>query len=152
MKFANQFALRAGYNPPGFYRDKSNRFYIQYVERIRDQLGFPLITPARIQRGRPFIQIAKQQFIHYSIPVRVAILAHEGCHYFLDSRSETEADLCALRYYLQAGFPKIEAVYAMTKVFRFFNAPLSKEQLFRAKAAIEYIQQYRNDNLTISQA
>jgi len=142
MDFACWFAMRAGYSSEGFYRDKSGRFYLQYLTELSDELGLPLITPARIQRGKPFVQIARRQFIHYSLPVRILILAHEGCHYFLDTRSEQRADFCGLRYYLDAGFPKIEAVYAITKVFRFFDVKPGKEQVERAKAAIAFIRDY----------
>lgn len=146
MHFAYRFAMQAGYAPEGFYRDKSQTYYLQYIEKLTDQMGLPLLTPARIQRNRPFIQIARQQFIHFSIPVRVLILAHEGCHYLLDTRNEKTADFCGLRYYLEAGFPKIEAVYAITKVFRFFDISPQKEQIERAQAAIAFIRQYDSKN------
>jgi len=142
MDFAIPFAQKAGYLNTGYYPSKRDEFLIDYKARLLDTDGEELITPARIARSKPYIQISQAQFRQFSIPVRVAILAHEGCHYLQNTRSEKEADLCGIRYYLEAGFPKIEAVYAITQVFRYFDVPIEKAHLQRAKDIINFINQY----------
>ena len=79
-----------------------------------------------------------------SIPVRIAILSHEGCHFFLNTRSEKEADLCGIRYYLDYGFPKIEAVYAATKVFAMRPDAIGKAHVNRTKDIMQFIDQYKS--------
>ncbi|PHN01125.1 hypothetical protein [Flavilitoribacter nigricans] len=143
MDFAIRFAQKAGYLPPNYYPSPKQEFLIHYQPSIRDVFGKQLVTPARIHRQMPYIQVSRSQFQQFSIPVRIAILAHEGCHYFNNTRSEKEADLCGLRYYLDVGFPSIEAVYAITKVFRFFDVPLEQQHLQRAKDIIDFISHYQ---------
>ena len=142
MDFAIDFAQKAGALPTGFYDSKGHEFLFQYLPKILDQTGKELVTPARIHRLMPRVQISKRQFQTFSIPIRVAILAHEGCHYLLNTRSETEADRCGIRYYLSYGFPKIEAVYAVTKVFGMFPETLGEEHLKRTQEIIRYIETF----------
>jgi len=144
MDFAIPFAQKAGYLNTGYYPSKRDEFLIDYKARLLDTDDEELITPARIARSKPYIQISQAQFRQFSIPVRVAILAHEGCHYLQNTRSETEADLCGIRYYLEAGFPKIEAVYAITQVFRYFDVPIEKVHLQRAKDIIAFIDRFES--------
>ena len=87
----------------------------------------------------PRVQISQRLFKTFTIPVRVAILSHEGCHWFLNSRSETTADLCGIRHYLDYGFPKIEAVYAATKIFSLHPELVGKFQVKRTKDIIQFI-------------
>lgn len=143
MDFAIRFAQKAGYAPVGFYPSLKEEFLIHYSPKLRDAQGNDLVTPARIHRKVPWVQLSQDQFRQFSIPVRVAILAHEACHYFNNTRSEKEADLCGLQYYLDAGFPKIEAVYAITKVFRFFDLPIEQQHLQRAQDIIDFISHYQ---------
>lgn len=140
MAFAVDFAQKAGHAKLGFHSSPKDEFLIQYLPSIRDDSGKKLVTPARINRLMPRIQVSREQFRRFSIPVRVAILAHEGCHYFLDTRSETEADLCGLRHYLALGFPRIEAAYALTKVFGLFPDSLGPDQIGRVQKALDFLQ------------
>lgn len=142
MDLATLFAKRAGYLPVGNYTTSNKEFRIEYLNVIRDLNGNPLSTPARINRDSGRVQIARNQFQTFSIPVRLAILAHEGCHFFLNTRSEERADLCGMKWYLDSGFPKIEAVYAATKVFRQFPDMIGPEQLERTRTLIEFIKNH----------
>lgn len=117
MSFAIDFAQKAGYVKPGFYDSPNHEFLIQYLTNITDPFGNQLVTPARVHRQMPRVQVSMHFFKKFTIPVRVAILAHEGCHYFLNTRSEETADLCGIDYYYDYGFPRVEASYALTKVF-----------------------------------
>jgi len=142
IDFSIQFAQKAGYVPSGFYDSPNGEFLFQYLPSIVDDFGKELITPARIHRQMPRVQISQRLFKTYTIPVRIAILSHEGCHWFLNSRSETTADLCGIRHYLDYGFPKIEAVYAATKIFNQNPELVGETQVRRTKDIIQFIDQY----------
>ncbi|MCB0374451.1 MAG: hypothetical protein KDD04_00875 [Sinomicrobium sp.] len=91
----------------------------------------------------PRVQLSKRLFKTFSIPVRVAILAHEGCHFFKNTRSEKQADLCGIKYYLDYGFPTIEAVYAATKVFKQHPHTIGKPHLIRTRDIMDFIDRYK---------
>lgn len=150
FEFAVQFAEKAGYASLGFYESADGEFLFQYLSKITDAFGNELITPARTHRKMPRVQISQQLFKSYTIPIRVAILAHEGCHWFLNTRSQTTADLCGVKQYLDYGFPTIEAVYAVTKVFGNNPEMVGKSQISRTKQVINFIENYReNEQATI---
>ena len=143
MDFAIGFAQKAGHAPIGFYSSPDNEFLIQYLDTITDQQGEELVTPARIHRLMPRVQLSRRMFRQFSIPVRVAILSHEGCHFFRNTRSEKEADLCGIRYYLDYGFPAIEAVYAATKVFLQHPESVGQPHVTRTRDIIQFIDEYK---------
>lgn len=143
MKFAIDFATKCGAMPTGYYHAPQHEFLIQYLPKITDHFGVEQVTPARVHRQMPRIQVSKKHFLRYSIPVRVAILSHEACHYFLNTRSEKEADLCGIKHYLDYGFPKIEAVYAVTKVFGEHPDNLGKPHLQRVEDIVQFIHHYQ---------
>jgi len=143
MDFAIQFAQQAGYAKTGFYHSDAHEFLIQYLPIISDALGKELVTPARIHRQMPRVQLSQKLFRQFSIPVRVAILSHEGCHFFMNTRSEKNADLCGLQYYLDYGFPSIEAVYAATQVFKMHPDTIGAPHVKRTADIIQFIDQYK---------
>ncbi len=143
MDFAIDFAQKAGYTPTGFYDSPKQEFLFQYLPAITDAYGKELITPARTHRKMPRVQISQRMFRTFTIPVRVVILAHEGCHWFLNTRSQKTADLCGIRQYLDYGFPKIEAVYAATKIFSMHPELVGPSQIQRTKDIMDFIDQYK---------
>lgn len=142
LEFAIEFAQKAGHVSPGFYESQNHEFLFQYLPKITDTFGRELITPARTHREMPRVQISQRLFKTYSIPIRVAILAHEGCHWFLNTRDQTTADLCGIQQYLDYGFPTIEAVYAVTKVFGNHPELVGPSQLKRTQTIIDFIETY----------
>lgn len=143
MDFAIRFAQQAGYANPGFYHAPNHEFLIQYLPTLTDEQGNELVTPARIHRQMPRVQLSQKQFRQFTIPVRVAILSHEGCHFFMNTRSERNADLCGLQYYLDYGFPTIEAVYAATKVFRQHPESIGQPHVQRTADIVNFIDAYQ---------
>lgn len=143
MDFAIKFAENAGYVRAGFYNSPNHEFLIQYLPVITNREGEELVTPARIHQKMPRVQLSRKLFTAFSIPVRVAILAHEGCHFFRDTRSEKLADLCGIKYYLDYGFPTIEAVYAATKVFSRHPQTIGRPHLDRTRDIMDFIDQYK---------
>ncbi len=144
MGFAVNFAQKAGYARPGFYNSKDYGFLIQYLPIIQGPLGNELVTPARVSRHMPRIQISQRLFKDFTVPVRVAILMHEACHYLKDTRSEKKADLCGIKAYLDLGFPSIEAVYAATKVFSMSPGTVGRPHIDRTKDIIKFIDNYKD--------
>ncbi|WP_010520468.1 hypothetical protein [Aquimarina agarivorans] len=145
MEFAISFSQKAGYVKAGFFDSPNHEFLFQYLSKITDAFGNELITPARTHRKMPRVQISQSLFQGYTIPIRVAILAHEGCHWFLNTRSQKTADLCGIKNYLDYGFPTIEAVYAVTKVFGKHPELVGAAQVQRTKDVIEFIENYRSN-------
>ena len=143
MDFAIRFAQKAGFAKPGFYHSPDHEFLIQYLPAITDDLGNELVTPARIHRQMPRVQLSQKLFQQFTIPVRVAILSHEGCHFFMNTRSERNADLCGIQYYLDYGFPTIEAVYAATKVFMQHPESVGKPHVVRTSDIMDFIDKYK---------
>lgn len=142
--FAVDFAKKAGYIRTGFYDSPKGEFLFQFLPSIVDPFGKELITPARTSRTMPRVQISQKAFRTLTIPVRVFILAHEGCHWFLNTRSQKTADLCGIRQYLDYGFPKIEAVYAATQIFGKHPQLVGEAQLQRTKDIVQFIDHYTN--------
>ena len=144
MEFAIDFARKAGYVPAGFYPSPTGEFLIQYLPTIRDQAGEELVTPARIHQLMPRVQLSRKQFRGMSIPRRVKILSHEYCHFLHNTRSETEADKCGIDYYVQYGFPRVEGVYSLTKVFRQNPDSLGPLHTQRVAEVMRTLDQYPN--------
>lgn len=143
MEFAMDFAKKAGYTKTGFFESPDSEYLFQYLPTITDAMGNELITPARTHRRMPRVQISKKLFNGYTVPIRVAILAHEGCHWFLNTRSQKVADLCGMKLYLDYGFPKIEAVYSVTKVFGGYPELVGERHIQRTKDVIDFITNYK---------
>lgn len=122
VKFAQQFSERAAILSAGhsIYKSDDGAFRIDYLDVIRDRkTGTPLRTPARIAQRDGVIQISKQHFVKYTVPMRMAILLHEFSHFYLNYQqdNEMEADKNALIVYLSLGYPRIEAIQAFSEVF-----------------------------------
>jgi hypothetical protein len=120
IDFAQAFADNAGHLQPGVYGSDTGKFKIRYYDIIRDhKTGRPIGTPARISNSTGVIEVAKNAFAKYTVPMRMAILFHEYAHYNVndDMTSEIQADLNGLYFYLGLGYPRIEAHKAFLTVF-----------------------------------
>lgn len=118
LKFAQEFAENAGvYDAGTYYSDKKN-FRIDYYPQIVDG-GRALTTPARIHNKTGRMEVAKRSFAPMTVPMRMAVLLHEFSHFNLNQvqSDEIEADLNALKIYLGAGYPIIEAHKGFLGVF-----------------------------------
>jgi len=122
VKFAQWFSDKAGIldSNQTIYIADSGKFRIDYVNDIRDRkTGRILETPARINKGTGIIEIARNKFKTYTIPMRMAILLHEFSHFYLNRvmEDETEADMNALLIYLGLGYSRVEAIKVFLRVF-----------------------------------
>lgn len=142
IQFAQSFAEKAGYLRTGFYDSKSKDFLIEYLPVIKDQNGYPLITPARTNRLTGRIQVSRMHFEKYSIPIRIFILLHERFHFQIPTRKERPADLAALKIFLDLGFPETEAIYAATKIFLDHSISTSKKHANRVKDIHRFVDDY----------
>lgn len=118
VKFCQEFSENCGILSTGTYKSDGGNFVIEYHPVIIEK-GRPHKTPARIHNETGLIQVSKQHFRDYTVPMRMAILLHEFSHYNLnvEMKDEVEADLNALRLYLGLGYPVIEAHKSFLNVF-----------------------------------
>ncbi|HWY12828.1 MAG TPA: hypothetical protein VN026_15950 [Bacteroidia bacterium] len=114
--------------PFSTYRSKNGKFCIDFYNKIPDkQNGGYVSTPARVGHSSGIIEIAKEDFDKYSVPMRFCILSHEFSHKYLNPISKREigdeisADIWALNIYMSLGFPSLEAQYAFLRVFSSAN-------------------------------
>lgn len=133
IKFAQEFSevasmVSAGDRKPSIYRSDDGKFCIDYYKKIRDRkTGNYVGTPARIGHNSGVIEVSKEDFLKYTIPMRMVILLHEFSHKWMNPLAdrpisdETAADINALNIYLSLGYPTLEAEYAFLKVFKNAN-------------------------------
>ena len=156
IQFCQEFCAKAGYISAGnsIYTSNDGKFRIDYLDDIKDANGKSLNTPARISRNEGIIEVSKDKFKKYTIPMRMAILLHEFSHYYLntDIANETEADLNGLLIYLGLGYPRIDAYNVFSQVF--ITAPNSVntnrmkiiDKFIRNFEEKHYEMSYENDN------
>ena len=121
IKFCQEFCEKAGYISAGnsIYTSNDGKFRIDYLDKITDANGKSVNTPARVSKNEGIIEVSKEKFKDYTIPMRMCILLHEFSHYYLntDIANETEADLNGLLIYLSLGYPRIDAYNVFSQVF-----------------------------------
>ena len=110
--FAKEFAANTETLEEGFYQDDDEEFNLSLQATINR------LTPARVNRQTGLFQVSKTQFDSFTPSMRMFILLHEWFHFKLNSKSELEVDLEALRLFLALGFAPQEAINSMTKVFK----------------------------------
>tara|TARA_R100001015_G_scaffold12109_1_gene5097 strand:+ start:2744 stop:3574 length:831 start_codon:yes stop_codon:yes gene_type:complete len=134
--FAQQFSNNAGILSAGAYPNGSTyisdegNFRIDYFDDIRSKQGRVIPTPARISQTKGIIQVSKEHYKKFTVPMRMAILLHEFSHFYLNDRmeDETEADLNGLLIYLALGYPRIEAYQSFLTTFKDTPTPQNKER------------------------
>ena len=104
------------------YQSDDDMFTIVYLDAIIVD-GKVDPTPARISQNTGIIEVSKQDFLEYTIPMRMAILLHEFAHFYLNDvmEDEIEADKHSLSIYMALGYPRIDAYNVYLDVFA--NAP-----------------------------
>lgn len=142
IPFANWFSQKAGVLPVGIYDSPDRQYMIDYMSVIRNEHGSPMITPARTSRMNGKIEASKYHFVPLSVPIRWFILMHERKHFQLPTRIEKEADLTALKVFLDYGFPKVEAIYACTLAMKAESTVAKKAKVTRLKDIHGFIDEY----------
>jgi len=136
MRYAEHIAANISDMNTGTYTtDDGIKFVL--ADNIKDDKGNALKTPARVYHDNGDTEINVNEFAKYSVFVRMFILMHERAHYIMNTKSEIEADKYAANVLLKNGYPKLEIVYAATKIF----PPDSPEMQRRADSLINYINQ-----------
>ena len=151
VQFAQEFSKEASYLDASktgvpYYSD-NEKFRIDYFDVVRSRKnGKPINTPARISQLNGRIECSKADFIRYSIPMRMAILLHEYCHFYVNKNpsSEVESDINGLRIYLSLGYPRIDAYNVFLNVFKTAS---TQESLHRFQKLDSFIKNwsYKND-------
>ncbi len=134
VRCAEWFSAQAGFLQPEYYQRDKVQF--QYFPSIVDN-GQELNTPARVDHETGIVQVSKIHFDQYTIPMRMFVLTHEMVHYVKETKNEQEADLNAMNICLARGFPKMELLYAATKIF-----PDNPETRQRLDAMVNFASNY----------
>lgn len=148
------FAQRFSYNAPYLqdnktYQSDNGQFLIEYLPIIKSsKTGKNLTTPARISRVAGRIQVAKEYFDKYTVPMRFAILCHEFSHFYVndDIDNESEADINGLLIYLGLGYPRIEGLQAFFEVFKESD---SQQNLNRMKIIEKFVMDFEKKNMVL---
>ena len=152
LNLAIHFSQVCGFEqatPTGrLYKTEDSQFNIKFFDIIRDfASGKTLNTPARIGHRTGIIEVAKNKFDSYTIPMRMIILLHEFSHKYknpkmgLDITNEIGADINALYIYLGLGFSKIDAICVFANVFL---KAQTKGNVERMRKIMDYIQKFEN--------
>ncbi|OJJ16745.1 hypothetical protein BKI52_33090 [marine bacterium AO1-C] len=135
IRHAVEFAEEAGFSQPGMtYSNDKGEFPILYFQNLQGTT-----TPARIHKRTGEIQISAAKFRKMTVPMRIFILLHEWAHWYKRSGNEIECDLFAARIFLGLGFPRYEAMSAVTEVLT--DHP---DHVERAVKLREFIREYRD--------
>ena len=160
---ANAGVIQAGDYKPTVLRSNDGKFSIDYYKKIRNrQTGAFVSTPARVGHSSGIVDISQEDFVKYTIPMRMVILLHEFSHKYMNPKlgrainDEVSADINALNIYLSLGYPDIEAEYAFLKVFRGANNEFNHKRYLILNDFIKKFAQgeleNRPSNLSLSSA
>jgi hypothetical protein len=145
--FAKKFCYKCGVLATNrYYTSTVGNFKIEYLPYITSlNEGKKMATPARISTKNGLMQVSKESFANYTVPMRMAILCHEFSHYYVNSdvSNETEADLNGLTIYLGLGFPIREGYMAFTQTFQGYPSQQNRE---RYKIIDKYIRDYVSEH------
>ena len=152
VDFAQRFCYNASYLEDNqSYQSSNKRFLIEYLpEIVNTKNGKKMNTPARISRFNGRIQVSKNQFETFTVPMRMAILLHEFSHFYLNDKmdDETEADINGLMIYLGLGYPRIEGYQAFLEVF--LGTPTAQNKA-RYDIINKFIQDFEKNKMYINQ-
>ena len=148
VRFAQRFAYNCGwYDVNRTYKSNMGGFSIEYLPFItKPNTNVRMSTPARVSTKTGLIQVSKEQFVLFTIPMRMAILLHEFSHYYLntDVSNEVEADLNALTIYLGLGYPVKEAYSAFRETFIGYPSEQNKQRFKIINKFIrDYVDEYK---------
>jgi hypothetical protein len=148
----NAGILSAGDKKPHIYRSDDNKFTIDYYNNIVDKkTNKMLTTPARIGHNTGIIEVSKNKFMQYTIPMRLVILLHEFSHKYLNPKIdkpisyETGADIQGLYVYLGKGWSPYEAHKTFLQVFKNANNEPNHK---RYKIINDFISKYEKGQIS----
>ncbi len=119
IRFSENFSQQCGIKPVGNYTDHKKQFLIKLKNRLLDENGYEVPTPARTHKTNNYVEIHKPSYDSMTVPMRHIINLHEYCHNFQndDMDDEVQADLNALALYMPLRYSYVEAIYAFTNIF-----------------------------------
>jgi hypothetical protein len=148
----NAGILSAGEQKPHIYRSNDGKFTIDYYNNIVDKKTNKLLTtPARIGHNTGIIEVSKNKFMQYTIPMRLVILLHEFSHKYLNPKIdkpisyETGADIQGLYIYLGKGWSPYEAHKTFLQVFKNANNEPNHK---RYKIINDFISKYEEGQIS----
>lgn len=152
IQFAVKFAKTCGYRNPSprgtWAKSEDGAYTIRYMPNIIDQRSGAMVnTPARIGHRTGTIEVSKNKFDRYTIPMRVMILLHEFSHKYrnpnigLPISHESGADINGLYLYLGSGFSKVDAICVFANVFLKAQTDANIQRMRKIQ---DYIQRFEN--------
>ena len=117
--------------------------------KLLGETGRYLNTPARIGHQTGNIEVSKEKFDKYTIPMRMMILLHEYSHVYRNPKiglqidDEVGADINALYIYLGLGFSKIDAICVYANVFL---KAQTQGNIKRMRKIMDYIAKFENQD------
>ncbi len=168
IKFAKEFSEQASIisDNQSIYMSNDGRFRVDYFDVIRDsermvpnangtamvpntKFGQVLRTPARISHKDGRIELSKNQFKKYTVPMRIVILLHEFAHFYLCKNidDEQEADLNSVLVSMCIGLPRVEIHKAFIEIFK--NTPTNQNRK-RLDKIIYFINNFEKFNMTLA--
>jgi hypothetical protein len=148
----NAGILSAGDGKPHIYRSDDGKFTIDYYNNIVDKKTNKLLTtPARIGHNTGVIEVSKNKFLQYTVPMRLIILLHEFAHKYLNPHIdrpisyESGADIQGLYVYLGKGWSPYEAHKTFLQVFKNANNELNHK---RYKIINDFISRYEKGQVS----
>lgn len=115
--YARWFVKNMGSLSPGLYKNDSGSATFRLFDVIIDDVEGEIQTPARVDHVTGEVQMSKRHMSQYSVPMNMFILTHERVHYSFNTKNEQECDRNAVNIVRAMGFPRLETIYAATKIF-----------------------------------
>lgn len=118
IKWVYPICYYFNYLPKGIYRSDCRKFTLTVSEKVVcDETGREIPTPARVNRERGDFYVSKEWLSECTVPMRLFVMFHEFFHWYLQSTNEILVDKSAAEMYVALNLPRIEMLYALTKLF-----------------------------------
>lgn len=144
IKFASEFARKAGHIPLNTYQSADGNYTISFLDRIKDhKTGEIINTPARVNHVTGLIEVSKKDFQPMSVANRLYILMHEYCHFANGTTDEVECDMVAAKTLMELGYSSIEALYSVSKLFM-YNKDLPVAQRLEQETRVQTVKNFIN--------
>jgi len=156
--FSENFSKVCGCKSLNDYTDRKKQFLITMKDRLLDEDGNIVPTPARTHKLLDYIEVHKPSYDAMTVPMRHIINLHEYCHNFLNDErdNETQADLNALSLYMPLRYSYVEAMYAFTNIFgdtdtnvdrlNYIDQYLKENNLEKRNSKQQYFENFNNGN------
>ena len=127
IDFAKAVSQNLDYLPLQSYQSRCGQFRCFVQNEIKDHDGRTIKTPARVNRKNADLYLHKPMLSECTVSMRMFMLLHEYAHFELEqtmpqfAQNEYVVDRLAAEIYCALGLTKLEALYALSKLFLFLD-------------------------------